>query len=272
MKDKIKKLVELLYRVNRTVDIPVITEMKRRIADHPNPFCRFGAFGFAQTDEDGLTLEILKRIGIEKGTFCEFGVGDGTENNTLILLAKGWRGFWVGGENISFAPPDGSRLTFLQNWILLDNIVGIYKTGCEKMGIGEIDVACLDLDGNDYHLIEALLQAKLSPKLFIAEYNAKFLPGIPFIKPYDAAHAWQWDDYFGGSLYSFEQLFRAHGYRLVCCNAASGANAFFVKEEYFHLFPEVPAEIERIYADPFYFVPARVRHKSSPRTVLQIIA
>jgi hypothetical protein len=35
---------------------------------------------------------------IETGTFAEFGVGNGLENNTLILLASGWRGFWIDGQ------------------------------------------------------------------------------------------------------------------------------------------------------------------------------
>jgi hypothetical protein len=71
---------------------------ENRKNNHPNPLNRFGAKCFSQSDEDGITLEILKRIGsIEKGAFAEFGVADGTENNTLILLSLGWRGFWVGG-------------------------------------------------------------------------------------------------------------------------------------------------------------------------------
>jgi hypothetical protein len=67
-----------------------------------NPLNHFGAKYFSQTDEDGITLEIVKRIGIACGTFAELGVGNGLENNTLILLANGWRGFWLGGEELSF--------------------------------------------------------------------------------------------------------------------------------------------------------------------------
>src|SRR5512146_745114 len=64
---------------------------------HPNPLSRCGMKCFSQTDEDGITLEILRRIrSLESGTFAEFGVGNGSENNTLILKALGWKGFWVG--------------------------------------------------------------------------------------------------------------------------------------------------------------------------------
>ena len=36
----------------------------------------YGKKGFSQTDEDGITLEIIKRMGIKKGIFAEFGAGD----------------------------------------------------------------------------------------------------------------------------------------------------------------------------------------------------
>ena len=70
---------------------------------HLNPLNQYGKKCFSQTDEDGITLEILRRINcLESGIFAEFGVGNGTENNTLILKALGWKGFWVGGEDLAF--------------------------------------------------------------------------------------------------------------------------------------------------------------------------
>ena len=67
-----------------------------------NPLNKFGRKCFSQTDQDGITLEILRRIGcLADGVFAEFGVGNGMENNSLILAALGWRGFWVGSEDIA---------------------------------------------------------------------------------------------------------------------------------------------------------------------------
>ena len=93
------------------------TAQNRKI-NHPNPLNRFGAKCFSQSDEDGITLEILKRIGLlEKGIFAEFGVADGTENNTLILLSLWWRGFWVGGDTLSFHTPQNNKFTYIKKWI-----------------------------------------------------------------------------------------------------------------------------------------------------------
>jgi hypothetical protein len=51
----------------------------------------------------------------------EFGVGDGTENNTLILLSIGWRGVWVGGENLAFDPDvNPKRLFYKKEWVSHD--------------------------------------------------------------------------------------------------------------------------------------------------------
>jgi len=60
----------------------------------------------------------------------EFGVGDGTENNTLILLSIGWRGAWVGGENLAFDPDvNPKRLFYKKEWVSHDNINELVRSG-----------------------------------------------------------------------------------------------------------------------------------------------
>ncbi len=201
---------------------------------------------------------ILKRLGIGKGTFCEFGVGDGTENNTLILLALGWSGVWIGGQDIVLDTQNSSKLRFIKSWITKENILNLYSSHSAQV----VDVVSMDLDGNDLHLAEELLKNGVSPKLFIAEYNARFPPQVQFSIPYDAEHIWLADDYFGASLASFVQLFDKFGYQLICCNAATGSNAFFVKEEFVEKFPEVPEDIEKLYSEPFYLPYLKTRPTS----------
>jgi hypothetical protein len=83
-----------------------------------NPLNRFGAKYSSQADEDGITLEILKRIVIKGGTFAELGVGDGLENNTLVLLASGWHGFWIGGQDLCFNHKlNPRRFAFIKAWV-----------------------------------------------------------------------------------------------------------------------------------------------------------
>jgi hypothetical protein len=170
------RLIRRVHKfVNRLVDsivMPIIGELRR--ANLPlqnsitaNPLLAYGRRHFSQNDEDGILLEILRRIDItQRAAFLELGVGDGTENNTIILLALGWRGIWIGGEDLAFQlPMDGARLVFLQRWITKDNAAAFVDEGLAALRINlqDIRVAVVDLDGNDGHIARALLTGGLAP-------------------------------------------------------------------------------------------------------------
>jgi hypothetical protein len=241
---------------------------------HQNPMCRYGKKCFSQTDEDGITLEILRRINcLEGGVFAEYGVGDGTENNTLILKALGWKGFWVGAEKLAFAiKQPQNTFSYFQEWITLHNIEALTLAGCENLGCKEIDVISVDLDGNDIYIVESLLKNGHTPKLFIVEYNAKFIPPVKWQVDYDATSTWLGDDYFGASLATFNELFQQYAYRLVCCNAQTGANAFFVSERFSREFADVPDDLEKLYAPPSYSLYRSFGHKPNIKTIAKLFA
>jgi hypothetical protein len=228
-----------------------------QLQNHPNPLLKFGGKVFSQNDEDGITFEILRRIGVADGVFAEFGVGNGVENNTLALAAAGWSGFWVGGEDLAFETnPEQStapNFHYRKAWITKAAIVELYRDGLALIRKSGCDLISLDLDGNDFHFVRELLSAGATPKVFIVEYNAKFIPPIKFVIDYDDNHQWAGDDYFGASLASFVELFQAHGYFLACCNI-TGSNAFFVQNEYRSCFSDIPTNIEQLYASPKYFL------------------
>jgi hypothetical protein len=252
-------------------DMALHHQTQQLLAAHPNRFTRFGKKCFSQNDEDGLTLEIVRRLGLSDGVYAEFGVGNGLENNTLILAALGWRGFWVGGGELAFNHTQARRFRYFKQWITLENIVGLCRQGAEASEAKAVDVVSLDLDGNDLYLVRALLEAGLGPRLFIVEYNAKFPPPVKFTIAYDPAHTWKGDDYFGASLSSFADLFAEFGYGLVCCNAGTGCNAFFVKNEDMALFDEVPADINDIYVGPKYQTFQAFAHRQSIKTIERIM-
>lgn len=258
-----------LKNLQSLLDVLILNEHKERKKKHPNPFVNYGKKCFSQTDEDGITLEIVNRLGITKGIFMEFGVGNGMENNTLVLLSLGWSGYWFGGQDLDFNSDNSEKLTFKKAWITKENIVELCKNASTQHS--NIDLISLDLDGNDYHLIKEMLQNNVLPTVFIVEYNAKFFPPIEFIIEYKEDHKWNNDDYFGASLTSFYNLFKEFNYSLVCCNSASGSNAFFIKKEFMNLFPEVPSSINDIYCSPFYFRPSKNGHTQSIKTIKKII-
>ena len=125
----------------------------------------------------------------------------------------------------------------------------------------------MDLDGNDIYVLEELLKKIDHPSLIIAEYNAKFPPPIRFKIKYDAQFVWRADDYFGASLSEFVHVLKKYSYKLVCCNSHTGSNAFFIKNDFFDLFKDVPQEIEKIYVEPRYQLYEKYGHPQSIKTI-----
>lgn len=243
-----------------------------RKASSRNPFSKFGMKCFSQSDEDGLTLEIVKRLNLGKNSvFVELGVGDGVENNTLILKALGWSGVWIGAQDLKLSLPKNLKnFNFSQSWVTLENVSALIEESTHRINASHVDLLSIDLDGNDYHFLNEILAKGCDPKIIILEYNAKFPPPVSWIMPYNNTHTWQQDDYFGASLSAFDELLRSFGYALICCNSQSGANAFYVKRSYLHLFPEVPEDIRDIFVPPRYHLPATYGHKLSLKTIESI--
>jgi len=193
---------------------------------------RFGHKVYSQGDEDGIIQAIFDRIGSKTSTFLEIGIGNGLENNTLNLLIKGWKGVWIDtdrktlrGIRKSFKTMiDSDHLSVHRLFVSLDNVTEIQKL----LPAGELDLLSLYIDGNDLHLIPALV--KFKPRVFVFEYNSKFDASTDWVMAYNGKHVWDGSDYFGASLKAFERVMEAHKYTLVGCSL-TGINAFFVRND-----------------------------------------
>lgn len=169
------------FRNKSTHSMLIELVYQSRLKSHTNPFAaKYAKRYFSQSDEDGITLEILSRIGSESKSssnlFLEFGVGNGTENNSLVLLSSGYSGTWVGGQDLAINPSASSNLKFIQTWVTLDNIIEIYQNSLKLWSTPQFDMVSMDLDGNDFYFVSSLLDCGCRPKLFICEYNALFPP------------------------------------------------------------------------------------------------
>lgn len=274
LRQKLQKLAFVLFEPLTNLTKRLLWELERaNLSDRDvvvaNPLTACGRRFFSQNDEDGILLEILRRLEIsEPSVFLEFGVDDGTECNTIILLAFGWRGVWVSGGTLSFhLPNEKVRLKFVRRWITRENAASSALEGLAAVNADfrDVRVASVDLDGNDGPIVRALLAAGVAPDVFIVEYNAKFPPGAEFEMPYDDEHVWQKDDYQGVSLQSWMGIF-ASKYTLVACNE-NGTNAFFVKSDHMQRFDDVPKNIDQIYRIGHYGPYTTSGHRTSPRTV-----
>jgi hypothetical protein len=71
---------------------------------------------------------------------------------------------------------------------------------------------------------------------------------------------------------SFCDLFAQFGYTLVCCNAATGVNAFFVKDAHMPAFKDVPQNIGDIFVQGGYWLPVRFVNPASSKTIEQMLS
>lgn len=194
---------------------------------------KFGYSSFSQSDEDGIIEEIFKRIAPRTRKFLEIGAGNGWENCTCNLLLQGWSGIWfdAGPLNVQQIKRDFSeqlksgQLQIRDDYIDLESARAIIR---QWPKLEEFDLFCIDIDGNDYHVIEAM--GEMKPRLIVLEYNAKFRPPIEWVMPYKANHWWDGTHRYGASLASYCRLMDQRGYNLVGCNI-SGNNAFFVRKD-----------------------------------------
>jgi hypothetical protein len=278
---RLRRLFTALYRIAwradeehpRVRDMWVMEHFERRreTLSRVNPLLAAGRHFYSQSDEDGLIEEVWRRVGTDQeGVFVEFGVGTGLENNSIMLLARGWRGVWVGFQDLDVDVVGASRLKFLKRWITLDNVISSIDEGLAAIGNADVDLISMDLDGNDLHLCRRILETGRRPRVFVVEYNAKFPPPIRWAMPYDAAHVWDASDYRGASLQSFVDLFSAFDYRLVACNV-TGVNAFFVPTRFAPAFADVPTDLGSLYVplDLHWFVTTGL--PASPRTVASLM-
>jgi hypothetical protein len=191
---------------------------------------------FSQFGEDGIIQYLVDRVPIESEVFVEFGVQDYAESNTRFLLVNNnWRGLIIdaGDAHIQLTSSLGLdwqyQLDAVQAFIEPDNINDLI-TGA---GIqGEIGLLSVDIDGNDYWVLEKI--DAVSPSILVTEYNSTWGPDAAVTVPYDRAFrrtmAHPSNLYWGASLDALTRLANRRGYALVAGNRA-GNNAFFVRRD-----------------------------------------
>lgn len=191
---------------------------------------RFGGKSYCQNDEDGILAEIFRRIGTESRRFVEIGVQDGRECNTLALLMQGWRGAWIeaSASHVADARRIFAQLTAESRLDIREAFVTV-ENAAALVGDGPLDLLSIDIDGNDWHVWNAL---SVRPRVVVVEYNASWAPPIDAVMAYQPDYCWtdHGDNRAGASLCAFARLGAAKGYALVGCSA-SGVNAFFVRAD-----------------------------------------
>ena len=232
----------LVFQLRRNSGYLARTEIERileSLRTRPNRLEPYGFKVYSQNDEDGILCEIFRRLGIVNGSFCEIGVENGLECNTLYLIHNGWRGGWIEGnerqksriENkfASLLQAKQKRLVLGIGFVTQENINDALKQTLQPLGIENhnLDFLSIDIDGNDIYLLESL---DFLPKVICIEYNAKFPPPLSKKPVYNPKNIWRGGDYMGSSLVAINDVAVSKGYVLVATNI-TGSNAFFVRRD-----------------------------------------
>lgn len=221
-----------LMTIRTATTIRVLDFELRRDPRYSDPLRLHGSAAqvCSQNGEDGMIAEIFRRIGTGNRVFAEIGVGDGNENNTAYLLAQGWKGYWLDGDDqfaatLRSRPDIAPRVTALVGFLTRENVDSMFA----KLGVPEdLDLLSLDVDQNTYYLWEGLRRFK--PRVVVVEYNATVPPDVVWKVRYDPQAVWDQSNNFGASLAAYEALGRELGYSLVGCDFI-GTNAFFVRSD-----------------------------------------
>jgi len=202
---------------------------------------RFRRNLYSQNGEDGVVAELLKRLGITTGWFCEFGAWDGRygSNCYALLLRKNWSGVMIEGVPTRFkllqqlATKFDGRLHAVETFVshdassseTLDRVLA--RTPIPR----EFELLSIDIDGFDYQVWSSL--ERYRPIIVIIEINSSILPGL------EGVHGEN-----GQQLTTFSAMLKlgtGKGYRLV----AHTGNMIFVRDDYVEKLGLPPAELDR---------------------------
>lgn len=195
--------------------------------------------GFSQNGEDGV-IDVLRRNLLSSNRyFIEIGAADGIENNTgWLLVAEKYNGLLIEG---SAQLVERARRTVVGYSIgaEIHNMFVTKESICDLRSMSlhhDPDVFSLDIDGNDYHVAQAIFDAGFRPKIFVVEYNSVYGPErsmtIEYQPTFVFTQAHPTHLYYGVSISGWRRFFEQHGYSFVTVDR-NGVNGFFVDPKHF---------------------------------------
>lgn len=198
---------------------------------------------YSQFGDDGILQWLVYFLKLDNKNFIEFGAGDFFESNTHFLLVNNrWRGLVMDGSDRNIHRIQNAdiywryQLTAKQVFIDKDNINSIIK----ESGFDKVAYLHIDLDGNDYWILESIDLVSLSPDILVLEYNAIYGSEAAVTIPYDPkflrVDAHYSCKYWGASLQALNYLAEKKGYYFIGCNSA-GNNAYFLANKYKPIIP-----------------------------------
>ncbi len=198
--------------------------------------------------EDGVIEKIFQIIG-EGSKWCvDLGALNGKHGSNVWNLIKKheWRGVLIEADQTYFERlkkeyEPNKDVHCVQAFVSFEGENSLDKIFARTPLPKTFDLFSLDIDGNEYHLWESLVNYK--PRLMVIEFNPTIPNDVFFVQPRDMKV------FQGSSLKAFIELGKRKGYELV---AANEVNAFFVLKELFPKFGITDNSIDALHANHQY--------------------
>ena len=249
--------------INQQLQVSLLAQYRAQFRAGVPPFESISDAGFrcySEFEEDGILLYALAAIGMKTRRVVEIGCGTGAVNmSTNLILNHGYKGYLFDGSSSNINAADIFyrskkdchliRPELRQSWITRDNVNEVLAAAGAS---GEVDVFSLDIDGNDWHIWQAI--DVIQPRICVFETN-DIIPGdlsltVPYVADFnytDLPVGQQ--DFRSVSLKAMSRLSASKGYRLIGSHR-HGFNVFFMREDLAgDLFPEV--SISDIHDNPW---------------------
>jgi hypothetical protein len=183
---------------------------------------------FSQNGEDGVILELLKKLKLKKKILwcCEFGAWDGIHgSNTFNLVKKyNFKAVYIEGDKNRFkdllkTKKKYSKIIAFNNFVdwKKKSINSLYKILKKTKIPKDFEILSIDIDSYDLNVWKSLIYYR--PKIVIIEINSGIKPGI--IQIHSKTNV-------GNSFTSTLNYAKKIGYVLVCHTG----NCIFIKKKY----------------------------------------
>jgi hypothetical protein len=198
----------------------------------------------SQFGEDGIIEHIFSVIGTPTKWCVELGALNGThDSNTWALMQKGWSGVLLEADQTYFEKlmqnyAGNANAHCVNAFISFEGADTLDNTLARTPIPKEFDLLSLDIDGNEYHVWDSLVEYR--PRLAVIEFNPTIPNEVSFVQPRDMTV------FQGSSLRALVELGKTKGYELV---AANEANAFFVLKELYPKFGIADNSIDALHTN-----------------------
>jgi hypothetical protein len=227
-----------------------------------------GSNWYSGKGQDAFIHRVFERIGTTNKFCIEFGGGDGyNASNTLYLKLNGWDRLMFDYRH------DDPGINLHRKILTAENICDAFA---EHKVPREFDFVSIDIDGNDYWLMDAMLK-QYSPRCIMVEVNTRFDSREAMVMKYNPNYYWDGHSWYGASPYAMKLLGKRHGYTVVWVHQD---DALLVRNDCLHPddvtvpWTEIyPKPLKEIYAGTDeHMVPENWQKVEEKKTILLAIA